>query len=156
MEEHANAFAKHTRESTNKRPPIALRLKSSLPPQPTLHSLSKTLQHTHRMNVSHFLLTFDLPLSPCNPEKRDWKRRGEPDGGSGERKKRGERKNWGGRRAPPLSPSISPLSLSRSFSPSVSQRGNLVASPLPRRTSKPVHLSCYQSTFFSPSLSFSL
>lgn len=52
-----------------------------------------------------------------------------------ERERREEKGKIGGRRAPPLSLSISPLSLSHSFSPSVSQRENLVASPLPRQTS---------------------
>lgn len=52
-----------------------------------------------------------------------------------ERERREEKGKIGGRRAPPLSLSISPLSLSHSFSPSVSRRENLVASPLPRRTS---------------------
>lgn len=75
--------------------PHTLPLKGSLPLQPVLHSLSKLLQHAGQMNVSHFLFTSDLPLSPCKPEEGDWKRRGEPDRGSGERKKRGERKNRG-------------------------------------------------------------
>lgn len=120
----------HVRAQTR---PHTLPLKGSLPLQPVLHSLSKLLQHAGQMNVSHFLFTSDLPLSPCKPEEGDWKRRGEPDRGSGERKKRGERKNRGPASSSSFSLHIS--SLSHSFSPSVSQRENLVASPLPRRTS---------------------
>lgn len=61
------------------------------------------------MNTSHFLFTFDLPLSPKMTEQkeergvkkkeREGRRGGKPDRGRGERKERRgekERKNWGG------------------------------------------------------------
>lgn len=59
---------------------------------------------------------------------------GEPDGGKGERGRREERKNGGPVSSSSFSLHISSLSLF-TFSPSVSGRGNLMASLLPRRAS---------------------
>lgn len=80
-----------------------------------LRSVSKL--YSAQMNASHFLFTFDLPLSPKKTEKK--KRGGvggggEPDRGRG-REEEERRGKMGGRRAPPPSLSISPLSLSLLF-----------------------------------------
>lgn len=129
----------HVRAQTR---PHTLPLKGSLPLQPVLHSLSKLLQHAGQMNVSHFLFTSDLPLSPCKPEEGDWKRRGEPDRGSGERKKRGERKNRGPASSSSFSLHISSLSLSLLFSFCLS-KGELGGQSLATSNLQPVHLACY-------------
>lgn len=134
----------HVRAQTR---PHTLPLKGSLPLQPVLHSLSKLLQHAGQMNVSHFLFTSDLPLSPCKPEEGDWKRRGEPDRGSGERKKRGERKNRGPASSSSFSLHISSLSLSLLFSFCLS-KGELGGQSLATSNLHPVHLACYRRSPF--------
>lgn len=98
-----------------------------------LRSVSKL--YSAQMNASHFLFTFDLPLSPKKTEKK----KKEGGGGEarqreGERGRREERKNGGPASSSSFSLHISSLSLF-TFSPSVSRRGNLMASPLPRRAS---------------------
>lgn len=142
----------HVRAQTR---PHTLPLKGSLPLQPVLHSLSKLLQHAGQMNVSHFLFTSDLPLSPCKPEEGDWKRRGEPDRGSGERKKRGERKNRGPASSSSFSLHISSLSLSLLFSFCLS-KGELGGQSLATSNLQPVHLACYRRSPFVFFFSFLL
>lgn len=102
------------------------------------------------MNVSHFLFTFDLPLSPQKPEKKERKgeRGGKPDRGRGEREKRGEEKWGAGELLLLLSPYLLSLSL-LPFSPSVFRRRNLMASSLPRRASS-------RSNFLASLAAFSL
>lgn len=78
-----------------------------------VRSVSKL--YSAQMNASHFLFTFDLPLSPKKTEKKKRGGGGEkPDRlrGREEEERRGK---MGGRRAPPPSLSISPLSLSLLF-----------------------------------------
>jgi len=101
-----------------RRPPICPHTLSTKKFSPSAANPSlpfQTLRHTRQLNASLFLFTFDLPLSPQKSEKKEGKGEG---GGARQREGRGEEK-MGGRRAPPPSLSISPLSL-LPFSPSVS------------------------------------
>lgn len=118
-DEHADALRNSCMPHV-RRPPICPRTLSlrQFPPSAANPSLPfQTLQHTRQLNASHFLFTFDLPLSPRKPEKKEGKGGGSQTEG-GERGGREEK--WG---AGELLLLYSPYLLSLSllpFSPSVS------------------------------------
>ncbi|XP_054896070.1 uncharacterized protein LOC129366316 [Poeciliopsis prolifica] len=112
------------------------------------------------MKASHFLFTFDLPLSPHKPDKKEKnikkekKERGEEvvrglqTGGETERTKE-EKGKMGGREAPPLFSSISPLSLTP-FLLLPLEAGTRRPVPLPRRTSSRSTFPSEGETFAFP------
>ena len=101
------------------------------------------------MNASHFLFTFDLPLSPQKPEKKERKGRGgearQREGREGE-ERRGKMGGW---RAPPPSLSISPLSLSPSFFSFCLSKEKLDGQFFATSSLQPVQLSRFTRGFFA-------
>lgn len=131
-----------TYASTKKFPPSA--------PNPSL--AFQTLRRTRQMNASHFLFTFDLPLSPQKSEKKERKRGGEmgeksQTEGGGERKKRGKEKWGAGELLLLFSPYL--LSLSPSFFFFCLLKGKLDGQSFATSSLQPVHLACYRSGFLS-------
>ena len=132
----------------------------SLPSAASTSVPFQTLQRARQVNVSHFLFTFDLPLSPRKTEKEKKKkeekresrrrRRRRRGGGArrrveGERKKRGEEKWGAGELLLLLSPYL--LSLLPFFSFWLS-KGKLEGQSFATSSLQPVHLGRYRSGCF--------
>lgn len=111
-----------------------------------LRSVSKL--YSAQMNASHFLFTFDLPLSPKKTEKkkRGGGGRSQTEGG-GERKKRGEEKWGAGELLLLLSPYL--LSLSLYFFSFCLSKGKLDGQSFATSSLQLVHLTRHRSSFLA-------
>lgn len=109
-----------------------------------LRSVSKL--YSAQMNASHFLFTFDLPLSPKKTEKKKRGGRSQTEGG-GERKKRGEEKWGAGELLLLLSPYL--LSLSLYFFSFCLSKGKLDGQSFATSSLQLVHLTHHRGSFLA-------